>query len=179
MLELIGKNGPLGVSESARLLGWKKSSAHRILSTFEMMGYLKQDQQTGKYSFGYRIFQLVENFRGLAELRRIALPFLSSLQKSTGETINLGILDGGEVIFVERINSSHVLQTIIPIGSRAPLHCTAIGKLFVGELEENARRMPLSINRRRYTRNTLVSMSDLLSEIRRTKERGYAVDNEE
>lgn len=180
MFELVGRKGPLGVSEAARLLGWKKSSAHRILSTFEMMGYFQQDQETGKYSLGFKIFKLTENFRGLTEIRGVALPFLFYLQRSTGETINLGILDGEEVVFVERISSNHVLQTIIPMGSKAPLHCTAIGKLFLAELEEKIRLKVLhSIKKRRYTPNTLVSIRDLSSEISRTKGRGYAMDNEE
>jgi DNA-binding IclR family transcriptional regulator len=114
------------------------------------------------------------------DLRQEALPFMEQLRDATGETVNLTVREGDEVVYIERALSQHMMRVEQVIGSRAPLHVTAVGKLM---LAENGRQACKDYAARaglvRYTDNTLTDIEKLIDEAETALTDGYAHDNEE
>jgi IclR family pca regulon transcriptional regulator len=174
----------LGVSEVARAVGLSRSSAHRYVATLTKLGYLEQDAATRRYRLGLRVVDLGFSAINSMELRQIAAPTLQELSDSTGHTVNMAVLDGVEVLYVERCRSSSQGQRDIDlnlhVGSRMPAYCTSMGKALLAwlppdDLEARVARIDLV----RRGPNTLTSREDLLEELAHVRRDGLAVNNEE
>ncbi len=129
VLECFATDGDLGVSDVARRIGVAKSTAHRILSTLVSRGFIEQDQQTGLYRLGLHIFELGQLAQARNEVRHAALPTLRQIATQTGLTVNLGIADGADVVFVERLEIGAGGQILSHAGRRFPVHTTSSGKV--------------------------------------------------
>ena len=128
ILEILGRERLLGVTRISQLLDLPKSSVHDILATLRSEGMVEKDSERNRYSLGLRLFELGNVAKANFEVRRIATPFLRSLNEDLDETVHLTILDGWEVLYIECFESTKRLRTYSVIGVRAPLHCTAVGK---------------------------------------------------
>lgn len=158
--------------------GLHPSTAFRILGALANVGLVERDTQ-GRYRLGGTIVRLAQKVRHVADIREEALPIMETLRDQVGETVNLSIRSGDELIYIERKASPKMIRVEQVIGSRAPLHVTGVGKLMLGCLGETfirayAERTGLPA----YTRHTL-PLERLLAESRLAIERGYALDNEE
>jgi DNA-binding IclR family transcriptional regulator len=145
----LSREEELGVSELARRLGLAKSNVHRLLSTLVAEGMIERSPHTGGYRLGIVVFELGEAVRVHLDLHAAAGPVLASLRAETGESSQVGVLDGDEVVYVDRLESSHTLRLFTETGRRVPVHATSSGKVllaFAPEHEQEAylRRAELS-----------------------------------
>jgi IclR family pca regulon transcriptional regulator len=179
-------SGPplLGISDLARTVGLTRSTAHRYVATLTRLGYLDQDPATRKYRLGPRVLDLGFSAINSMELREIAAPHLRQLSDETGHTVNMGILDGVDIVYIERCRSSQQGQREIDldlhVGSRLPAYCTSLGKVLLAFLPKDLQREALS--RIEFTKrgpNTLTGKTTLSAELARVREKGIAVNNEE
>ena len=159
--------------------GLHPSTAFRILTSLGAHGYVERDE-AGYYRLGIRLLQLGGRVRGRVDLRQEARPIMEALRDQIGETVNLTIREGDEVVYVERSTSSRMMRVEQVVGSRAPLHVTAVGKLMLGDTGEAeclryAKRTKLPA----YTANTITDPEKLVQECHVVLEQGFALDNEE
>lgn len=168
------------VSELSRRLGLPKSSVHLILRTLERRGYLQRQAAGGRYRFGLKLVALGQQALDGMDLRDEARPVLASLARSTGLTVHLGVLEQGEIVVIERIESSAPIRVVSWVGRRLPVHSTATGKALMAFLPEAERSeemhgAPLS----RPTDRTIATVPELERELARVRQLGYAVCDEE
>lgn len=180
VLEIIGREKELGIAEMVKELKWKKSTIHRIASTLEVLGYLEQNPATSKYRLSLKLFSLGNLTQTRLNLHAAALPFLQKLQSDTGESIYLGVMDRHEVLYVEHLPSQHLLQPLVQLGSRAPLHCTAIGKVLISELNvDELRTIFRTSGLKKSTPHTITNLKALERALAEIRKKGFAIDNQE
>lgn len=159
--------------------GLHSSTAFRILASAQHHGLVERDA-AGAYRLGARLLRLAGNVLGQLDIIAQARPIMLDLRDRIGETVNLTLREGDEVIYVERVTSQRMMRVEQVVGSRAPLHVTAVGKMILGAdgreaLEQYAKRTGL----RALTPNTLTDVDALWEEVQQDLARGYAFDNEE
>jgi IclR family transcriptional regulator, KDG regulon repressor len=165
----------LGPSELGRRLGLGKSTVHRLLTTLTAEGLLEQDPRAGGYRLGIVMFELGEAVRVHMDLHAAAGPVLGMLREETRETAQVGVLDGGEVVYVDRLESSHTLRLFTETGRRVPAHCSSSGKVLLAFLPEQARAdlldsRPLPA----LTPDTITDPAVLSAELSKVRARGWA-----
>jgi DNA-binding IclR family transcriptional regulator len=171
---------PVNLKQLATETRLHPSTAHRILSVM-VDNRLVDRIEPGAYRLGIRLLELGSLVKSRINVRQEALPHMQHLHQELGETVNLSVRHDDEVVYVERTADSNSMMRVVQIiGARAPLHITAVGKLFLAEdgaekCAEYARRTGLP----RYTENTLTDPDALAREIEKIRRQGYAFDNEE
>ncbi|MFL6020717.1 MAG: IclR family transcriptional regulator, partial [Gaiellaceae bacterium] len=174
----------LGVSELAREVGLSRSTTHRYMSTLTRLGYLQQDPASRRYRLGPRVLDLGFSAINSMELRVISSPYLQRLSDDTGFTVNMAILDGGDILYVERCRSARAGQREIDlnlhVGSRLPAYCTSMGKVLLAFLpDDRFADVIAGLELKKRGSNTLTSRAALRAELAQVRARGYAVNNEE
>lgn len=169
-----------GVTDLAARIGQSKSTVHRVLSTLTDEGLLEQDPDTGRYRLGLALFDLaaaVPSQRGLHEA--VLLP-MTDLRNGTGETVQVGVLDGRQVVYVERLDSPNTLRMFTELGRRNHAHCTGTGKALLAFMppDQLARVLDGWVLERK-TVHTIVSAAALRRELATIRERGYAENRHE
>lgn len=169
-----------GVSDLARRLDLGKSTVHRILTTLTEEGMLEQDAETGRYRLGLVVFDLAAAVPTQLDLHEAVLSPMTDLRNRTGETVHVAVLDGREVVYVERLDSPHSLRMFLEIGRRNWAHCTATGKALLAfipkaRLEQLLKGWELEPR----TPLTITSPAVLRAELERVNSRGYAENKEE
>ncbi|MCG6941002.1 MAG: IclR family transcriptional regulator [Thiohalocapsa sp.] len=159
--------------------GLHPSTAHRILASLADNGFVERDA-AGRYRLGLRLLQLGVRLHGDVDMRALALPVMEALRDRLGETINLTIREGDQVVYIEKATPSRSVHVQQLIGSRAPLHVTAVGKLMLAAGGESAiRAYAERTNLPAYTRNSITNVERLIAECAAALEAGHALDNEE
>ena len=177
---LADRGSECSLAELCTLMKLHKSTVHRLMMVLEQHRLVDKNPDTGRYRLGLKLFELGSKALGTTDLRRHARPYLDRLQRELGETVFLCMLDEGQVFYLEKIESQQSVRTGCTVGSRAPVHCTAVGKAMLAELpdaevNEIVRRRGLKA----MTENTITSASALKTELKAIRSRGYAIDNEE
>ena len=181
LLEALARDThPVALKSLAQASGLHPSTAHRILGAL-VNDSLVERADPGSYRLGIRLLELGNLVKARISVREHALPYMRELHAATGEAVNLSVRRDDEIVYVERTSSdrSH-MRVVNIIGARAPLHITAVGKLFL--LEDGPEGLRAYSQRTRlpqFTRNTITSPGAHERELERTRRRGYAVDNEE
>lgn len=181
ILNLFDARSPeLGTSEIAMALGLHKSTVSGLVATLAANGYLDQNPSTRKYTLGLRLLERSSVLLGQMDIRRVARPHLDRLHDWRGESVNMGIRDGNEVVYIDQLPSIHATGMREEVGKRAPLHSTALGKALIAwlppsELHSVVKRCHLVA----LTPRTITTMEEFLQELERTRERGYGLDDEE
>jgi DNA-binding IclR family transcriptional regulator len=181
ILETFTWLGPeLGVSEMSRALGLKKATAHRLLASLRRRGVLAQDPISRDYRLGMKLWELGQLAARQFDWVDRVKPHLQELTDTVGETTHLAVLSEGQVLYVDKVESTRSLRMPSQVGRRLPAHCTGVGKVLIAHvpdevLEALVRRRGL----KSYTSRTLVTMEALREELGRIRERGYGVDDEE
>ena len=171
---------PVALKSLASASGLHPSTTHRILAAL-VADRMVERADPGSYRLGIRLLELGNLVKGRISVRGHALPFMRDLHAATGEAVNLSVRRDDEIVYVERTSTDRSLMRVVNIvGARAPLHITAVGKLFLLEdgpdgLKSYAQRTRLP----QFTRNTITSPGALERELERIRRSGYAVDNEE
>jgi len=181
LLEVLACNAhPVGLKGLAQASGLHPSTAHRILGAL-VNDRMVERLDPGSYRLGIHLLELGNLVKARISVREHALPHMRELHALTGEAVNLSVRRDDEIVYVERTSSGRSLMRVVNIvGARAPLHITAVGKLFL--LEEGAEGLRAYAQRthlQQFTRNTLTSVGALEKELERIRRNGYAVDNEE
>ena len=170
--------GGLQLKDIAKQTAINKSTAYRFLAHLESEKYLFRDE-TGAYVIGPKLARLGSiNYE--ETLRKIGRSMLQKLWTLTGETVNLAVLDGFEVIYLDVIESSHTFRLVTQAGARRPVYCTSLGKAMAAYLPEaELQELLISTKYQRFTPRTLVQPARLKRELLKVREQGFAVDNEE
>lgn len=171
---------PLGLKQISQYARLHPSTAHRILSAMAADRFVDR-VEPGAYRLGMRLLELGNAVRSRIGVREFALPAMRELHAHTGETANLSVRHDDEIVYVERTSSGRsAMRVVHVIGTRAPLHVTAAGKLFLLEdgfarLRDYAKRTGLAPR----TKNSIASVPLLERELERIQRQGWATDNEE
>jgi DNA-binding IclR family transcriptional regulator len=181
LLEVLAHNAqPVGLKGLAQASGLHPSTTHRILGAM-VNDRVVERVDPGSYRLGIRLLELGNLVKARISVRDHALPHMRELHAQTGEAVNLSVRRDDEIVYIERTSSGRSLMRVVNIlGARAPLHITAVGKLFL--LEDGTEGLRGYAQRTRlpqFTRNTLTSVGALEKELERIRRNGYAVDNEE
>jgi IclR family transcriptional regulator, KDG regulon repressor len=175
----VAENG-IGIIDLSSRVSLHASTVHRLLATLVSRGYVRQDNQNGRYILGRGALALAQSFHARQDIRNEARPFLQQLMEESGETANLIVLDSDEAVYIDQVPSSRVVRMFAAIGKHAPLHSTGCGKLLLAYLDSAERAriisekgLPAS------TRYTITSPAELERDLAETRRRGFAVDNRE
>ena len=161
-------------------LGLHKSTTHSLISTLESAGYVQQDQTTAKYSLGLKLFELGQVVHDNMDLRNIAMPFLEELAKEFSETVHLAVLSKGEVVYIDKVDTSHSIRIGSQIGGRNPAYCTGVGKVLLAGLEDKELADTLkNMKLEKFTAHTIVEKDLLRKHLKKVRQDGYAIDQEE
>jgi DNA-binding IclR family transcriptional regulator len=181
ILEAIGRSASgLSNSDLSRTLKIPKSSASYILRTMEQRGYLRRDRSSGKYKLGFKFLILSRGALAGMDLKETALPVLRELTDRTSFTSNLAILDGHEVVYIEKAVAPGFIQMDTWVGRRLPAHATSVGKALLAFLPEKELETLLKgVSLERRTPKTIGAYSRLVRELEIVRRQGYSVDDEE
>jgi IclR family pca regulon transcriptional regulator len=171
-----------GIADVADELGMRRSTTHRYMSTLVALGYLEQGAAR-KYRLGLRVTDLGMSALNSTALREHARPYLEELCRQSSYTVSLAVLDGAEIVYVDRVRSARRTtgkDLDLTPGSRLPAYCTAMGKLLLATLPDEEQRSLLSeIKPTRMGPNTITSKSQLRAELENIREEGFAVNDQE
>lgn len=171
---------PLAVRELADQLNLRKSTVHRILQTLSAAGFLRQPEDTERYTLGPKILEIAARFQSGLKFRRLARPHLERLRQSSGETVFLSILEGIETVLIDRVDSLEPLRMVAEVGTREPAHCTGMGKVLLAGLNDQQVENLLHKHKlEKFTGRTVTTAADLKKELERVRMLGYALDDEE
>jgi DNA-binding IclR family transcriptional regulator len=174
------QSSELGTTEIARALGLHKSTTASLVYTLEANGFLSQNPDTRKYRLGLKLVERAFAMLDQVEVRQVAYPFLRELRDQWNETVNLAILDGPDIVYVERMLGTKALGMRSEVGRRAPAHSTALGKAILSCLPvATVQAFVCQYGLPAMTPRTITDPDKFLVELEKTREQGYAVDDEE
>jgi DNA-binding IclR family transcriptional regulator len=169
----------IGLAELTRIVEMPKPTVFRILVTLEGRGYLNR-REDGRYWLTQKLFDLQRDISIEQQLNRAAQPVMEKLVETCKETVNLGLLDGGEVVVINTLESPQAVRMTSKIGHRRYLHTTGLGKiLLAGLADKEVERLIKIKGLPPLTPHSITSEKALMSEIRRVRSQGYALDNQE
>ncbi|MFS8202293.1 IclR family transcriptional regulator [Streptomyces sp. CWNU-52B] len=178
ILQMLAKHGPSGVTEVADELGVHKSTVFRLLATLESRGMVEQDAERGRYRIGYTVAELAGGVGKVSDLASLSRPICHELAAATGDTVNVAIRDGYDVISIGQAIGSAIMS-IDWVGQRSPMHATSAGKLFMARMPPDEIAELFAKRPKQYTPRTIVDPVRLAAELETVRERGYATTSEE
>ena len=197
VIERLAENGPMGIMDLSAELGFHKSTTHRLVTSLQYMGYIRQDEESLKYALSLKFLEIGSKIleqTNMASLIHPSLKKVYSNQKSvalycngkklseqTGETVHLVRREGTEAVYIDKVESTvSSIRMVSRVGSRIPLYCSGVGKALLAELPDpEIEDIWNSSEITSLTPYTVTSLSDLMDRIRGVREAGYAMDDEE
>jgi DNA-binding IclR family transcriptional regulator len=181
ILEALAKEGaPMSLTLISSELKLNISTVHRLLATLIAAKFVVQEKDSGKYKLGLKVFEIGYSVVKNLNIPQIAKPYLKELVEKFNETINLAVLDGKEVIYIDQVESKNVVKMLARPGTRAPAYCTGSGKILLSKFK------PHEIDREfanykfvKYTENSAGNVEELQEKINRVRQQGYSIDREE
>src|SRR4051794_3157099 len=165
LLEIAGRGARgMTLSECAAVLGYSKATTHRILQTLTRREFLRLDDERGIFTLGVTNLRLGNEFLESIDLRREALPALRALVDSSGETVHLGRVSGTDVVYIEKVESSHAVRMYSRVGDSMPAYSTGVGKAILAFLDDTQleHHLPAALERR--ATNTITDREALRQE---------------
>ncbi|NLC73814.1 MAG: IclR family transcriptional regulator [Clostridiales bacterium] len=180
-LEYLAEHGESGLAEIAAESGLNKSTTHRILSSLEYMGYVRQNNENGKYSLSLKIVSLASQLMSHVDINRMVRPYLKELSEVTGETVHFVEREGAEVVYIDKEESDrNTVRMVSHIGSRMPFYRTAVGKAIASSMhDEDVRKLWDSCKIEGITPHTITDYIEFTKTLKAVRKKGYALDNEE
>jgi len=175
---LVESAQPWSVSGLAKAMGLQTSNVHRTLQTWRELGFVSQSKSTSEYQCTLKLFEWGCQVAGSFDVKRTSREYLLDLARSSQETIHLSVIDGNEIVYIDKIDSPQPVRAYSEVGGRAPAHCVATGKALLAyqdsqALNELAQPLPS------FTLNTFTSLESLEAELEMIRVRGYATNVEE
>jgi len=177
---LASQRDPVALKDLSAATGLHASTAHRILSDLTVGRYVER-VDSGLYRLGMRLLELGSLVKGRLDVRAAAIGPMRDLHRQTGQTVNLSLQQGDEIVYIERAWSERSgMQVVRAIGGRAPLHLTSTGKLFLSMWDQrNVRSYAMRTGLAGTTRNSITELDLLERELALVRRHGYSRDNEE
>lgn len=164
------------IKEAAQL---NKTTAFRIISTLEADGYLERDPETKRYRPSLKVLRLGFTAVSSLEFRDIARPYLRQLSQDADETVSLSVLDGMDVVYVDRVRRQQIVGVVLGIGSRIPAQCGSMGKVMLAHLPPDELDRRLSQPLTPCTPHSIIDRAAFETELAQVRQQGYALNNEE
>ncbi len=175
---LAGMDGPVGVTSLAHELKLTKSNVFRLLNTLVQRGYVRR-QGDGQYELTLKVWHLGLAVLSRMDLKKIAGPYIYELMRSTKESVHLSIMDNGEVIYIDKVESDQPVRAYSRVGDRPPAHCVATGKALLAYLPEDVQNKIIDGRLDKFTSNTITSPRALRKELETVRRNGYSVNRGE
>lgn len=180
LLELLAKeSNMISLSMLSKKAGLKAPTVHRLLTTLMNKGFVEQDSITLGYRLGIKTFEIGNAALFVNDLRSIARSYLKELSEQINETINLAVLDGTEVVYIDQLESTNmvIVKMFARIGSRGPAYCTGTGKVLLADLPSDELRKRFSdVDFIKFTEYTITDINRLIEVLAKIKTEGYALD---
>ena len=174
-----GEHDELGVTELSKKLKLHKNNVFRILATLQSRNYIEQNKANENYRLGVKCLELGQTFIQQRGMLKQSKAILRELAESSGETSYISLLRGNDVVYIDAVETSSTVRVVSRLGLHMPTHATAAGKALVGFDSEEELRKRFGKELPRHTENTFRSFDDLLRDLEKMRERGYATDLEE
>jgi len=166
----------LGVTEIAQMVGLHKSTVHALLVTMEDAGYIAQNTETGKYFLTYHLFKLGSIVSNNINIKSIAMPYMTDLCKKTGESVALNICHNMKRMVLSVVENPEPIRLFLREGQELHLHASAAGKILLAGMDDDTiQRFAAREGLQSVTPNTITDYEKLMSEIKKIRERGYAL----
>ena len=178
-LEMIAEAGDMGVSELGRKLDVHKATASRLLATLADRGLVERDPFSERYRLGFGLIRLAGAAMTGLDLVRSARPILEELAERTRETVNIGVLSGDGVVYVDQVAGSRAIVSVNWVGQRTPLHCTSNGKVLLAHMDQRDIDRFLAGPLERMTPRSVVDPAALRTQLDEVRRRGWAQTLEE
>ncbi|MDC6169984.1 MULTISPECIES: DNA-binding transcriptional regulator KdgR [Roseateles] len=180
ILQALSERSETGISDLSVRLAMPKATVYRFLQTMMTLGYVRQEADSERYGLTMKAFELGTKALQYPELIDLAKHHMQMLADATGETVHLGTLIDSEIIYVHKVDSRHMLGMYSRVGRRAPLHCTAIGKVLMAwEHPQRRERILQGAEFKRFRDKTIVEPAAFQAELDRVKAQGFGEDREE
>jgi len=177
LIELLARSeSPRGVSEVARELGMTKSNVHRLLTTLQAQGYVRKFPQNGSYELTSKLWELGALVHSRLDVTKYSQEPMVRLERETGESVHLSILDGREVVYIDKLDGSHPIKSYTSIGGRAPVWCVATGKALLAHASADF-IYDVATHLVRFTERTIVDRDELLEHLQAVRRNGFAVNH--
>lgn len=170
---LAASENPRGVTDLASELTFTKSNVHRLLTTLQAHGYVRQIPPNSTYELTTKIWQLGSNVIRRLDIVQVARPAMTELAEITGETVHLSVLEGTDVVYLDKIESAHHIRAHTSVGARAPAFTMATGKAMLAHLPDSylERFVP---HFKHYTSTTRMTLEELREDVELARRQGYA-----
>ncbi|MFP4274189.1 MAG: HTH-type transcriptional regulator BhcR [Paracoccaceae bacterium] len=179
VLDLLANEDGLTLSEIAARLDASPATVYRVLQTCQAHEVTETDPQTQQWHLGPGAFRLGAAFLRRTSLVERARPVMRMLMEATGETANLGIEKGGEVLFLSQVETQESIRAFFPPGTLSPMHASGIGKALLARLLAERRERLLAQPLTRFTERTITDPEALRADLARSVARGWALDDQE
>lgn len=171
---------PQRLQQIADATNMTKSTASKIINTLTLIGYVQKDSLTHGFNIGPTIIKYANKSLRQLEIKQISQPYLEELQRTTTETVHLGIVEKAKMVYITKIESNNPVTLYSKIGKTIPLYCSAMGKSILAEQSIKEIEQYLAENELiPKTENTITTKSSFLKELQKIKNLGYAFDNGE
>ena len=179
-LQALAREGQLSLSDLSLTIGVPAPTVHRILATLEKLGFAELNEDSGDWSVGIESFRVGNAYLERTSLVENALTPMRELMEATGETANLAVADGGDVVFVSQVESHNPVRAFFRPGTRGPMHASGIGKALLAAMpRRQVEKLLAAHGCPAFTARTLATPADLFADLELTRERGWALDDEE
>jgi IclR family KDG regulon transcriptional repressor len=167
------------ISDLAKSLDISKSAASRLMATLASEGFVKKDLESGRFSLGVSVLGLSSIVTAHLDLYKEALPVLQHLVEQTGETAHIVVLEGIDVVYLHKVESRNPIRIFTYMGRRNPSYCTSSGKAIIAFQDEEFINGIIAEGLQSLASKTITDPEELLRNLKRTREQGYAVSDSE
>jgi len=181
VLRLLSDGRPRTLTDISQEVDINTSTTYRLVATLVNHNFLELDDSTGEYRLGFACLELARSYQTGSELLRVARPELIKLRDATSETVHLAVLDGMEVVYIDKLEGLHAIGLMSSrVGRRAPAYCTGVGKALLSQQDpERVRENTEWEILIRFNERTIVEPDALLADFDLSRSRGYALDEGE
>ena len=181
LLERLAES-PAGINltDLSQQLGMPPATVHRLLSTFEELNYVEHDSEAGLWFVGLKVFTVGNAFLERRDFVATARPYMQDLVERCGETVNLGVIDNDDVVFISQVESQEMMRMIVTLGSRSTIHASGVGKaILASKSEQHVSQILQRKGLPRFTEHTIDKPSEFRAALKVIRDQGYALDDEE
>jgi IclR family KDG regulon transcriptional repressor len=181
VLRLLSDGKPRTLTDISQEVDINTSTTYRLVATLTNYKFLELDKLTGKYRLGFACLELARSYQTGNELLRIARPELLKLRDATSETVHLAVLDGMEIVYLEKLEGLHAIGLMSSrVGRRAPAYCTGVGKALLSQIDPDFILKNIEWEELvQFNERTIVEPDALLAHFEMIRRRGYALDDGE
>ncbi|MEM7207207.1 MAG: IclR family transcriptional regulator [Pseudomonadota bacterium] len=170
----------LTIAELETLCGLPRATLYRLTEKLVNEGHLHRQIGGRGFTIGHRLFSMAKNVMEGNSVRLVRQQILRKLVERVGETCNLSVPDGDSMMYLERVEAHWPLRLSMPVGTRVPIHCTAVGKLYLALMDEDEQHLKInSLKLEKTGNNTHTNRDDLTKELVRIRKQNFSTDNEE